>query len=539
MSKNLSIHHNLYRFICFVCLFSGIALMLNGCKEEKHVNKYTKYVFLFISDGISYPQRQLTEIAAQEPLFVNTLPVQGSISVAAMDSALPDAAAAASAIATGSKVPNGAISMIPEEEKHLPSLTSLALENGFAVGIVTDGTLDSAGPAAFYAHAEKKHSYYDIATQLKDSKISALAGMEFKRPKAFKKEDLDVVLRQGGYKLIPTKNIVDFPAGKSIVTYKNIPYAIDAGKNAPNLAEFVKKSITKLSSNSGFVLVVNAEKAGTAAEMHDTATLIKEIRAFDEAVKVAYDFYQTHPEDTLVIVAGTTETGALILGGNGAENINTSVFENQKESAEAFKVAINRFRRRRPEGATIENFMPQIEKSFGLRILAKAVKQELEEKAKEGDEKAIKALSMNLDASELSFLREAYRYSMMDHSKRPKTTAYRNKFGSFDPLQIAPVQILAQRAGIDYGTFGPTAMPVPVSVIGHGSYFFAGIYPQTALFGKILTAIGITPPVAVTEIPTEEEAPAEEPTVSEMPAAETKPNTNTNTDSKTKTAAPK
>ena len=101
---------------------------------------------------------------------------------------------------------------------------------------------------------------------------------------------------------------------------------------------------------------------------------------------------------------------------------------------------------------------------------------------------------MNVTTAELSLLREAFRYSMTDQAKRPKTETYLNKYGKYDPLQMAPIQILAKRAGIGYSTFGQTAVPMPVSAVGNGAFFFMGNYPQTAIFEKILNAMGITVP---------------------------------------------
>lgn len=495
------------RYLVLFLVFFSSLIILNACKEEKLV----KYVFLFISDGASYTQKHLTELGSAERLFSNTLPVQGFITAAAADSNIADTAAAASAVSTGTLVPNGAVSMLSEGEGELPLITSLAGQNGYNVGIITDMPLDGPVPAAFYARSPKKQNYYDIAVQLKNSKVSLAVGGAFKRPKSFKKEDLETVLRQSGFKQISSvKEDEKLPAGKVVAAMKNIPFAIDAAQDAPGLSLFVKKAMEKFGTEKGFFLVVSGSKINEAAEMHDTAAMMKQIRAFDDAVKEAYAFYEQHPDETLIIVTGTSETGGLSLGADRVEKLDVSIFEHQKISADAFKSAVNRFRRRRQAGATLEDFMPQIEKNFGLRILSREAKKELREKAKSGDEGAAKALMMEISSTELSFLREAFRYSMMDSSKRPKTEAYLNKYGSYDPLQIAPVQILARRAGIEYTTFGQTAAPLPVAVVGNGAYFFTGSYPQRNLFEKILTAMGITIPQTDSQQQTEAEPQTEE-----------------------------
>lgn len=505
--------HTLFRLVrrrrSFLILFFTAALcVLNGCKEEK----LAKYVFLFVGDGVSYAQRHIAELSGGETLLSNRLPVQASATTASISSALTDSAAAATALATGEKVAQGVLSMDVETDTPFPLITTLAANNGYNVGLLTTATLDDATPAAFYAHAPKRYSYYDIAVQVPESGLRLMVGASFKRPKSLNRPDLDTVLKQGGYRLFsPAKDNTSFPSGKVIATYRTIPFAIDARENAPTLASFVRKAIAQMGTEKGFFMVVEGAKIDVAAHLHDAGALIREMQAFDDALKEAYDFYLKHPDETLIVVTGDHETGGLTLGAYDAENIDLSVYENQKISLQAFKYNISRFRARHPSGAILEDFMPTLEKYFGLRLLSAQDRKELRQKARKGDEEAAAALKMALTSSETSLLREAFRYSMMPAAKRPKTEAYLDRYGKNDPLQIAPALILAQRAGVGFSTFGHTAVPVPVSSIGNGAYFFTGTFPLTAIFGKLLTAMGIPVPAAPS-------ATAENP---ETPAAET------------------
>lgn len=473
----------------FIAVFCVMCCFLNACREEK----LAKYVFLFVGDGASYAQRRLAELAEDEKLFVNSLAVQGVTTAASVDSNLADTASAAGALATGKLSEEGMIAMLSEKEPALPLISSVVAEKGYAVGIVTDSALDEEVAASFYAHSVKKQNYYDIAVQVKDSNVSLFMGENFKRQKAFKKEDLDVVLKKGGYKRIfSLKEDETLPSGKVVAGFKNIPFAIEAKHDSVSLKMLVKKAVDKLNNEKGFLLITVASKMNKAAEKHDTATLIQEMKAFDQAVQAAWDFYKTHNQETLIVVSGTVETGGLILGVNNVSDLNMSVFKNQKVSLDTFKSKINRFRQRRKEGAVLEDFMPQIEKGFGLRLLSKEQKKELSLKAKEGDTDAKHALEMDLDPAEIKALREAFRYSMAKESARPKTEAYLKKYDRYDPLQITPAQILAKRAGVGYSSFGQTGLPVPVSAAGNGAFLFMGNYPQTAVFNKILKAMGIT-----------------------------------------------
>lgn len=48
-----------------------------------------------------------------------------------------------------------------------------------------------------------------------------------------------------------------------------------------------------------------------AAHANDGGTVIKEVLNFNEALKIAYDFYLAHPEETLIVVTADHETGGM------------------------------------------------------------------------------------------------------------------------------------------------------------------------------------------------------------------------------------
>ena len=49
--------------------------------------------------------------------------------------------------------------------------------------------------------------------------------------------------------------------------------------------------------------------------------MIEEIIDFDQAIKVAYEFYQQHPDETLIVVTADHETGGVALG-KGKKDLN-------------------------------------------------------------------------------------------------------------------------------------------------------------------------------------------------------------------------
>ena len=70
-----------------------------------------KYIFLFIGDGMSIPQRAIAEEFSRQtgrgPLAINSLPQSALTRTASANALIPDSAAAATAIACGEKTKNG------------------------------------------------------------------------------------------------------------------------------------------------------------------------------------------------------------------------------------------------------------------------------------------------------------------------------------------------------------------------------------------------------------------------------------------------
>src|SRR5574344_2039677 len=114
-----------------------------------------KYVFLFIGDGMSTPQRLAAEVFADKtghaPVAMNKLPYQAETRTRNADSAITDSAAAATAIACGVKTCNGRLG-IDAGGRRVESVAEMAKRLGMKVGIMTTVTIVHATPAAFYAH---------------------------------------------------------------------------------------------------------------------------------------------------------------------------------------------------------------------------------------------------------------------------------------------------------------------------------------------------------------------------------------------------
>lgn len=155
-----------------------------------------KYVFLFIGDGMSYPQFQATSdylgamadtdndniLDGNVPLSFMNFPVAGSAVTYDSSSFCPDSASTATSLSTGFKTYSGTINMDETMTKSYKTIAEkLHKQKDFKVGIVSSVNLNHATPAAFYAHQASRNNYYEIGQELVASGFEYFAGGGLKK----------------------------------------------------------------------------------------------------------------------------------------------------------------------------------------------------------------------------------------------------------------------------------------------------------------------------------------------------------------------
>ena len=141
--------------IYFRSMMFFVFIFLMAIVSQAEEIRSAKYVFLFIGDGMSVPQRMLAEEYLRRTenrgLRINAMPYQALTTTFSADSFITDSAAAGTAIACGEKTNNRFLGVTPSG-KRLESIAEAAKKNGRKIGIITSVTLTHATPAAFYAH---------------------------------------------------------------------------------------------------------------------------------------------------------------------------------------------------------------------------------------------------------------------------------------------------------------------------------------------------------------------------------------------------
>lgn len=416
-------------------------------------DKSPKYIFLFIGDGMSSTQVELTEIyensvirdepANQKKLVFTEFSTIGMRKNYSAFNYIPDSAASATALSSGILTYNGSIN-IDVTGNEVQSITYGLHKKGKKIGIITTMSLNHATPAAFYANAASRLDYSNIAYDLVNSNFEYFAGGNIY---GISSEEIQKYATDNGYTIINDENSLDNinKKNKNIVISPItngegfLPIALDNKTNF-NLANYVSKGIEVLDNKKGFFMMVESGLIDMAGHNNDARSVISEVEELNSAVEVALEFAKKHPKETLIIVTGDHETGGLTLG---TEN-NTHALDLQQL---------------------------QLQKNSYEKLY----------------EYANEIMSNNLSYEEmLDFLNINYGIYDVDLKDVYKETIDGNSY----ILKQTVLSIINDKAGIHYGTTYHTADRIPVYAYGVGSENFGGIY-DSAEFSQRLRDLTI------------------------------------------------
>lgn len=450
-----------------------------------------KYVFLFIGDGMAMPQVNATEAALGmngavrtrsaigiSALTMSGFPIVGQATTHAEDRYITGSAAAGTAIATGHKTTIGTISLNGDHSDTLQTIAQMAKAKGMKVGIVSSVSIDHATPACFYAHAESRGMYYEIASQMPASGFDYFGGGFAKGDKEKYGHQGEIVpaMTAAGYTITTDRASLKAAEGKvwAYTGYDRsmaLNYELDRDEATEiSLAEFTKEGIRLLSegNDKGFFMMVEGGKIDWAGHANDAVSNIYDMIAFDKAVNEAVSFYNEKPDSTLIIVTGDHETGGLSIGyaGTGYET-SFSVIAHQKVSYDVFNGIVSDMAEKTgTDSVTFEMALDTIEEYFGL-----------------GDTLTDPALA--LSEYELSRLEDSYNIVWSGESGNTPAEDKLN-YGGYLPLTVTATHILNNKAGLDWTSYKHTSVPVPVYAMGEGQQLFSGSYDNTDIAKKLM-----------------------------------------------------
>ncbi|MCR5435269.1 MAG: alkaline phosphatase [Bacteroidaceae bacterium] len=368
-----------YRFLTLVSLF----VMALGAMAQGRA----KYVFYFIGDGMGVNQVNAAEtylghldgrIGIQELCFPS-FPYVGLINTQSATNGVTDSAAGGTALASGHKTKNGALGVLKDLTTPITCIADWAREAGAAVGITTSVSVDHATPAAFYAHIGSRNEYYKIGEQLTKTEVDFFGASDFNKPEnpdggpnlyeQARKNGFTIARGYKDYqqKAKRAKKMILFQSeAASKVERGSIPYAIDRTKDDLTLQDITRAAINFLTSRQkdGFFLMVEGGKIDWGCHANDPV-FISELIDMDNAVKVAYEFYQQHPDETLIVISADHETGGLVMG-RGPYELNLKAIASQRMSMVKLGRELNAMKDRLGDKFTWDEAKTFLGENFGF-----------------------------------------------------------------------------------------------------------------------------------------------------------------------------
>lgn len=469
-----------------------------------------KYVFLFIGDGMSYPQFQaaadylgavadsdyaqaLPSVSYEErggaeldgPERINFMDFDVAGSAITYDSCsfAPDSASTATSIATGYKTYSGMINVdITGTQSFETIAEKLHKQKNWKVGILSSVNLNHATPAAFYAHQASRNNYYEIGTELVKSGFEYFAGGALKSVTGNDKdqENLYDLAEAAGYKVTYTQDdakAVTAADGKVILIDEHLAdsdamdYDMHRAEGEWALADYVAKGIEVLNNDNGFFMMCEGGKIDWACHANDAGATVTDTLALADAVQVAVDFAKEHPQETLILVTGDHETGGLTIGYAGTD------YDTYLDNLTNQKISYAQFDEQYVAGykenqVPFETAMKDVEELFGLKM-----------KGEEGDR-------MVLTEYETERLRTAYELAVSSETAEYTQEQY-VLYGTYNPFSVTVTHILNNKSGIDFSSYSHTGLPVAVFADGNGSDKFAGYYDNTEIFLRMADLLGV------------------------------------------------
>jgi alkaline phosphatase len=459
-----------------------------------------KYVFYFIGDGMGPAQRQSAQyfykIETKNPeakLLMNSFPTSALITTHSDNTMITDSAAGGTALATGFKTTNGAISKLPDGTT-IKTIAEAARDAGYAVGLATTTRITHATPASFSAHNMSRGNENEIAVDQLNSNFDYLAGGGFRHfvakgntegLKSKRKDGRDLVaeFKTKGYTtFIGDKARDDFRGyhpkkGDKVLAplaYSALGMEIDRRfstqkENAmPALSELTAKGIEVLTAQKKpFFMMVEGGRIDYAAHCNDATGTIYDTLALDAAIAEAYEFYKQHPEETLIVVAADHETGGMAMGislDSKGYFLNLNELLKVKASVEdtlayVYPKMIKDF----PQVAKRQQaYLDYVAEYFGLT---------------------------DLNTRELKQLLSAMTIEDRNHTLE---SAQQTTYGyAYTPTMIAVAHLVSERARISWTSYVHTSSVIALSAIGAQAENFGGFKDNTDIPKTMATAMGV------------------------------------------------
>lgn len=281
-------------------------------------------VILIIADGLGLNLQELVRLT-DGPLAVDKMAAMALVRIHSLDNVATDSAAAATAMATGKKVRNNALSL-DENRKPLLTVAEVAKRAGYRLGFITSSFVFDATPMAFLVHVYDRKNTDAIAKQVLAAQPDLLMGggeALFLPPskhgvfgRGVRKDGLDMLaeFRNAGYQVSTTPMVGPLPS--LVLAGRHALFEVDGVAAPPSARDatmaMFRAALRMFEGTSGFFLLVEEEETDEASHANDLQAAMDAVRRWDALVAEALHYQREHP-NTVVLVTSDHDTGGLQL----------------------------------------------------------------------------------------------------------------------------------------------------------------------------------------------------------------------------------
>lgn len=437
-----------------------------------------KYIFFFIGDGMGIGAVSLAQVFKRTvegdtiPLTMLQFPTTSLAFTHSASSPVTDSAAAGTALATGNKTNNGMLGVTPDSIA-VESIATRLHNMGYAVGLVTTVAPDDATPGAFYAHQPSRSMFYEIGCDAAASGFEFLGGANLRGLKTHDGTPTDLleVLESAGVEVVHglkgletvTKKRVML-LGTNIPSDNEIGLAIDSIEGAMTLPDMTRACLSHLlkdDSKKGFFMMVEGGSIDHGGHANDAPTNLRETLAFDKSLAIAYEFYKSHPDETLIVVTADHETGGLVLAFRAVHyDLNLDYLKYTRMSKDSFNTFCKSLLASRTATFDWNAMRDVLSDKFGLFTRIPVTEKE---EAK---------------------LRESFDSTFQKREASDEEGMY----NTFKVFASNVFKLISAKSGIGWTTGDHSGTPVPVFSVGVDSHRFGHILDNTDI-PKIIMSI--------------------------------------------------
>ncbi len=281
----------------------------NGDTPPEMPNYIGKNLIYIIGDGMGYNHIK----NAKKYMGIDKLTFEdfyiGDVTTKSADRAITDSAAAATALATGTKTKNGYIGM-DKRGNILENIMELSKHYGRKTGVVTTDVLSGATPAGFSAHVASRSYSAGILNSQATGDVDLLIG---KFDDYYKEKSS--TFTDNGFAYTETMDGLNelSKEGKIVGNISGVDSAHNPNvTNAVPLCDLVEYALDYLttSNDRAFTLMVEGAYIDKHSHNEDIMSMIYALMDLNDAVDYILD-WASKRDDTVVIFTADHETGGL------------------------------------------------------------------------------------------------------------------------------------------------------------------------------------------------------------------------------------